>query len=103
MAARMLVPFFDDFFQHVPWSRKETDVVVPHQASLRGVSLLWRRLGFRQDQLFLNLAERGNCLAASTPLALAEAVHSGRIRRGNRVVLAGSGAGLSVGGVALTY
>lgn len=103
MAAELLVPFFDDFFRHVPWLREETNVVVPHQASLRGVSLLWRRLGFRQEQVFINLAKRGNCLAASTPLALAEAVHSGRIRRGDRVLLAGSGAGLSVGGVALTY
>jgi 3-oxoacyl-[acyl-carrier-protein] synthase-3 len=99
----MLPPFLDDFFRHVPWRREETDAVVPHQASSRGVALLWKRLGFRPDQVVLNLPERGNCLAASTPLALAEAVQAGRVRRGDRLLLIGSGAGLSVAGTALTY
>jgi 3-oxoacyl-[acyl-carrier-protein] synthase-3 len=42
-------------------------------------------------------------VAASLPLALAEAVEQGRIRRGDRVVLIGSGAGLTLGAVALTF
>lgn len=103
MAAEMLPPFLDRFYEAVPWTREETDAVIPHQASARGISLLWKRLGFRPEQVFVNLPERGNCLAASTPLALAEAVRAGRVRRGSRLLLIGSGAGLSVAAAALTY
>ena len=53
--------------------------------------------------LFFNLAERGNCVSASIPLALAEAVERRRIQRGDRVMLIGTGAGLTLGAVALTF
>jgi 3-oxoacyl-[acyl-carrier-protein] synthase-3 len=102
-ATQMFGPFIDEFYQLVPWERAATDAVIPHQSSLRGIAQLWKRFGFRPEQVVVNLPERGNCLAASTPLALAEAVHSGRIKRGDRIVLAGTGAGLSVSAVALTY
>jgi 3-oxoacyl-[acyl-carrier-protein] synthase-3 len=77
--------------------------VVPHQASGRGTQLLVKRCGFRAEQIVVNLATRGNCVAASLPLALAEAAHAGRIRRGQRVLLIGTGAGLSLAAAALTY
>ena len=79
------------------------DAVVPHQASRPGVELLTRRFGFRPEQLVLNLETRGNCVAASVPLALAEAVQAGRICRGQRVFLIGTGAGLTLGATALTF
>lgn len=102
-AARQIEPFLDRFFERLEWRRTDVDVVVPHQASGHAVGLLTSRLGFRSDQLVINLPERGNCIAASIPLALAEAVHGGRIERGNRVVLVGTGAGLSLGAIALTF
>jgi 3-oxoacyl-[acyl-carrier-protein] synthase-3 len=103
MAVRMVVPFLDCFLAELGWERRAVDVVVPHQASGRGLDQLWSRMGFRPEQVFRNLATRGNCIAASIPLALAEAVHSGRVRRGNRVLLVGSAAGLTLGAVALTF
>jgi len=77
--------------------------VVPHQASRHGIQLGWKLLGFREDQVIQNLATRGNCIAASIPLALAESIASGRIHRGDRVPLFGLAAGLSLGGAAITY
>jgi 3-oxoacyl-[acyl-carrier-protein] synthase-3 len=50
-----------------------------------------------------NLAERGNCVAASIPLALAEFAAAGRIRRGQRVMLLGTGAGLTLGAIGLVF
>ena len=102
-AARQIEPFLDSFFATLGWQRGELDLVVPHQASGHAIELLSARLGFRTDQLFVNLPERGNCVAASIPLALAEAAHSGWLVRGNRVLLLGTGAGLTLGAVALTY
>ena len=102
-ALRLMRPFVDDFFNTLGWERSEVARVVPHQASRHAIEQLSGRLEFRQDQVFTNLPFRGNCVAASIPLALAEAVHAGRIRRDDRVLLIGTGAGLTLGAVALTF
>lgn len=102
-ASMLIEPFVDRFFAHLDWQREQIDAVVPHQASRHAVEQLTRRLGFTGDQVVLNLAQRGNCVSASIPLAFAEAVHAGRIRRGDRVLLIGTGAGLTLGALALTY
>lgn len=102
-AVRVMGPFLDSFFARLGWDRTTFDRVVPHQASRMGVSQCTARWGFRPEQLVLNLPTRGNCIAASIPLALAEAVHAGDVRRGQRVLLVGTGAGLSLGAVALTF
>jgi 3-oxoacyl-[acyl-carrier-protein] synthase-3 len=49
------------------------------------------------------IADYGNCIAASTPMALHEAMSTGRLHRGDRVLLLGTGAGLSVGAVVLCW
>lgn len=96
-------PVIERFISALGWERNCFDALVPHQASRHAIELFTRRLGFTREQMVVNLAQRGNCVSASIPLALAEAVHSGRIRRGNRVLLAGTGAGLTLGALALTY
>lgn len=102
-AARLLGPFLDNFLASCGWERADVDAVVPHQASGHGISLVSERLGFRPEQVVVNLASRGNCVAASIPLALAEAVAAGRISRGQRVLLLGTGAGLAIGAVGLVF
>ena len=102
-AVRLLPAFLDNFLGQCGWQREQIDCIVPHQASRHGLDLLTQRLGFHSGQLFINLPQRGNCIAASIPLALAEAVAGGRIVRGDNVLLLGTGAGLTIGAVALTY
>ncbi len=102
-AAKVLGPFVDSFLARAGWTRDDVDVVVPHQASRHGVELVSGRLGFRPEQVASNIAERGNCVAASIPLALAEAAAAGRIRRGQRVMLLGTGAGLTLGAIGLIF
>lgn len=102
-ATRQSEPFLDRFFRTLGWERSSIDLVVPHQASRHAIDQLVDRLGFRREQVYTNLAERGNCVAASIPLALAEAVAEGRVRRGDRVLLVGTGAGLTLGALALTF
>lgn len=102
-ASQVIEPFLERFFSKVAWKRDEIDAVVPHQASRHPIEQLSRRLGFCERQVILNLATRGNCVSASIPLALAESVSEGRIRRGDKVLLIGTGAGLTLGAMALTY
>ena len=65
--------------------------------------LLTRLCGLRAEQVVRNVETRGNCAAASLPIAFSEAIAEGRIRRGDRVLLIGTGAGLTLGAIALRY
>ncbi|MBC7804988.1 MAG: beta-ketoacyl-ACP synthase 3 [Akkermansiaceae bacterium] len=101
--ARAMTPFLDSFFAELGIPRQAIRHVVPHQASGHAVDLLHKRLGFCSRQVVRNLETRGNCIAASIPVALTEAVQAGRIERGDSVLLVGTGAGLTLGALALTY
>jgi len=76
--------------------------VAPHQASLLGLRLL-RHFGWPAERILVTLDWLGNSVAASIPVTLAQGVQDGQIRRGDKVLLVGTGAGLSLGGVILTY
>jgi len=80
----------------------DVDLVVPHQASGPGLALL-PRLGFARDRVVNIVAEYGNCVAASLPMALAVAEEEGRLRRGQTVLLCGTGAGMGVGAAVLRW
>ena len=102
-AVRLLPPFLDEFSKVSGLKNGDYDQVIPHQASGHGLKLLAARFGFGPERVFNHIHERGNCIAASIPLALTEAVEAGRIRRGDKVLLFGTGAGLSIGALALTF
>jgi 3-oxoacyl-[acyl-carrier-protein] synthase-3 len=80
----------------------DIDWVVPHQASGPGLELL-PRIGFAPDRIVNIVGRYGNCISASIPMALASLGASGRVRRGDRVLLLGTGAGLSVAGAVLRW
>jgi len=76
--------------------------VVPHQASILAIRSL-RKFGYPQERVIVNIEKYGNTIAASIPNALYDGIEDGRIRRGDRVLLVGTGAGVSLGGVVLTF
>lgn len=80
----------------------EVDLVVPHQASGAGVRAV-RRYGFSPERVVDVVATQGNCVAASLPMALATAEAEGRLKRGQVVLLLGTGAGLSVAAMLLRW
>jgi len=102
-AAERFEGFLAEFFKDSGRCPSDYDCVVPHQASRSALHLLSARYGFRQDQIVRNLSHRGNCVAASIPLALAEAVETGRIQRGNRILMCGTAAGISLGAMELIF
>jgi len=101
IASGLFDAFIKRFFLESGRVPRDFDAVVPHQASRAALRLLSVRYGFAREQVITNLASRGNCIAASIPLALAEAMHDGRLRRGQRLLLAGTGAGLTLGAMEL--
>jgi 3-oxoacyl-[acyl-carrier-protein] synthase-3 len=80
----------------------DVDWVVPHQASGPGLAML-PRLGFPAERIVNIVGQFGNCVAASIPMALAHLAASGRVRRGQTVLLLGTGAGFSVAGAILRW
>ncbi len=99
----LIEPFVERFFSTLGWERGQVAAVVPHQASRHAIDVLIRKLGFDDRQVINAIALRGNCVSASIPLTLAESVHNGTIQRGDRIVLLGTGAGLTLGALALTF
>jgi len=77
--------------------------VIPHQANRRIIDAVAERLGAHPDQLFVNLDKYGNTSAASVAIALDEAVHSGRFRRGDLILLMVFGAGLTWGAAIIEW
>jgi 3-oxoacyl-[acyl-carrier-protein] synthase III len=73
----------------------ELDWVVPQQANLNIVRMISERLGFPMRKFVLNLADTGNTLSASIPIALDEAVRAGRIQPGQTVLMCALGAGVT--------
>lgn len=78
-------------------------LLVPHQANLRILEAGAKRLGIPLDRVMINVERYGNTAAGSVPLALDEAVRSGRLRRGDLVCLTSFGGGLSWAGALVRW
>ena len=81
----------------------EVDLFVSHQANRRIINAAAERLGFPEAKVVINLEKYGNTTGATIPLALADAVASGRLKRGDLVLLASVGAGFTVGAVLMRW
>lgn len=75
-------------------STDEVSVLIPHQANLRIIDAVAKRLKFPKEKIFLNIEKYGNTSAASVPLALDEAHRMGRIKPGDYVAMVAFGGGL---------
>ena len=81
----------------------EVDLFVSHQANRRIINAAAERLGLPDSKVVINLERFGNTTGATIPLALADAMADGRLKRGDLVLLASVGAGFTVGAVLLKW
>jgi 3-oxoacyl-[acyl-carrier-protein] synthase-3 len=102
MARKLGGPMIQELVDKAGLKKSDIDLVVPHQASGFGVRV-YTRYGFDEDKIVNVVAEQGNCVAASIPMALVSALQSGRIKSGDNIMLIGTGAGLSIGGLILRW
>lgn len=79
------------------------DWLVPHQANIRIIESIAKKLHMSMDQVVLTVDHHGNTSAASIPLALAEAVEQGRIARGDLILVEAMGAGLTWGAALVRF
>jgi 3-oxoacyl-[acyl-carrier-protein] synthase-3 len=75
----------------------DISLIIPHQANKRILNAVSERLKLSKEQLFCNIEYYGNMSSASIPVALTEACNNNRIRKGDILLIAGFGAGLTWG------
>jgi 3-oxoacyl-[acyl-carrier-protein] synthase-3 len=98
MAVRSLSDVCLEVLEASGLTTDDVDLFVPHQANKRIISAVGSRLRLRDEQVYVNVDRYGNTSAASIPIALDEAVREGRIKRGDIVLMAAFGAGLTWAG-----
>jgi 3-oxoacyl-[acyl-carrier-protein] synthase-3 len=82
---------------------EDVDVYVPHQANVRIIQHAADRLGILPERVVVNVDRYGNTSSGSIPLALADAVAEGRVKRGDLVLMTGMGAGLTWGSALMEW
>lgn len=81
----------------------EVDLVIPHQANLRILETVRKRLKVGEERFVYQISEVGNTTTASIPLALEYSRQQGRLQRGHRVLCVAFGAGFTWGGTLFVY
>lgn len=81
----------------------DVDWFIPHQANLRIIEAVGNRFGFPPEKVIINVDKYANTSSATIPIALDEAIRDGKIKRGDTILMAAFGAGLTSGALFLKY
>ncbi len=81
----------------------DIDLLIPHQANIRILMAVAKKMGLPEEKIFLNIEKYGNMSSASTAVALAEANKEQRIKKGDNIALVAFGAGLTYGAVVIKW
>jgi len=97
MAVRSMEESAREVLNQAGMEPADVNLFIPHQANRRIIDAVGSRLGLRDDQVYVNIERVGNTSAASIPLALDEAVRKGRVSKGDALLFAAFGTGLTWG------
>ncbi|MBI3660204.1 ketoacyl-ACP synthase III [Candidatus Acetothermia bacterium] len=84
-------------------TKEDVDWIVPHQANMRIITALAKRMDFPMEKVIVNVDRYANTSTASIPIALTEAVADGRIQPGQVIVITAFGAGVTYGAMVLRW
>jgi 3-oxoacyl-[acyl-carrier-protein] synthase-3 len=102
-AVRTLNGSTENALKKAGYSTDDIDYLIPHQANVRIIDAAVSRLGLDENKVYVNLHKYGNMSSASIPVALDEAVRTGKIHDNDLLVLVGFGAGLTWGSTVLRW
>ncbi|CAC9600726.1 3-oxoacyl-[acyl-carrier-protein] synthase, KASIII (EC 2.3.1.180) [uncultured Gammaproteobacteria bacterium] len=103
IAVNRLSSLAEDTLKACDMDSDELDWMVPHQANIRIISAVAKRIKMPMDKVVVTLDKHGNTSAASIPLALDTAVRDGRIQKGQSLLFEGIGGGFSWGSVLVKF
>jgi 3-oxoacyl-[acyl-carrier-protein] synthase-3 len=102
-AVAMITDVIEDAFRATGTTAADIDWFVPHQANKRIIDDSAAKLGIAPEKVVITVGQHGNTSAASIPLALNVAIHDGRIKRGDLVLLEAMGGGFTWGSALLRW
>ncbi|HEY0860501.1 MAG TPA: 3-oxoacyl-[acyl-carrier-protein] synthase III C-terminal domain-containing protein, partial [Pseudoxanthomonas sp.] len=102
-AVKALDSVVDETLEANGLDKHDLDWLIPHQANLRIIEATARRLEMSMDNVIVTVDKHGNTSSGSVPLALDEAIRSGRVQRGQLVLLEAFGGGFTWGSALLRY
>lgn len=82
---------------------KDVQWLIPHQANIRIIDAVAKHFGISNEKVIVNIQHTGNTSAGTIPIALDEAIREGKIKRGDNVMLAAFGAGITSGSLLFKY
>ena len=103
LAVNILGNLFDETLKANSLQKSDVDWLVPHQANIRIIQAMAKKLGLPLERVAITLEDEGNTSSASIPLALDRAIRDGRIKRGELLMLEGFGGGLAWGSALIKY
>ncbi|MFC1621168.1 beta-ketoacyl-ACP synthase III [Candidatus Omnitrophota bacterium] len=103
IAVRIMVKAADKAIKKVGLQPSDINLFIPHQANIRILMAVAKRLGVHEEKIFLNIEKYGNMSAASTAVALAEVSEQGKLKKGDNAVLVAFGGGLTYGAVVIKW
>ncbi|MEO9865083.1 MAG: 3-oxoacyl-[acyl-carrier-protein] synthase III C-terminal domain-containing protein [Yoonia sp.] len=101
LSAAHFTDFVDELLMRAGWEIRDVDLVVPHQASPHALRHMIRQLGVPREKVIDISATVGNQIAASLPITLDHARRNNRIKDGTKLLMLGTSAGVSFGGLAM--
>ena len=102
-AVKALDSVVDETLEANGLDKADLDWLIPHQANLRIIEATAKRLDMPMERVIVTVDRHGNTSAGSVPLALDEAVRSGRVQRGQLLLLEAFGGGFTWGAALLRY
>lgn len=93
VAVKTLSRIVDETLEANNMSKSDVDWLIPHQANIRIISSVAKKLNMPMEQVVLTIEQQGNTSAASVPLALDVAVRDGRVKKGDTVLMEAFGGG----------
>jgi 3-oxoacyl-[acyl-carrier-protein] synthase-3 len=103
LAVNILGDLFDETLKINSLTKADVDWLVPHQANIRIIKAMAKKLDLPLERVAITLEDQGNTSSASIPLALDKAIRDGRIKRGEMLLLEGFGGGLTWGSALIKY
>jgi len=103
LAVKVLEQVAIEVLEKAQLSTAQIDWLIPHQANIRIMEGTAKKLGIPLDHVIVSLAQQGNTSAASVPLALDQGIRSGKIQRGQHLLLEGVGGGFTWGAACIRY
>lgn len=103
LAVNILGKLFDETLEANNLQKSEIDWLIPHQANIRIIQSMAKKLSLPMDRVAVTLDKQGNTSSASIPLALDQAIRDGRIKPGQLLIMEGFGGGLAWGSALVRY